>query len=191
MHKWLSQKLGSTPTWPWKSEPLRWPPKPGTKILRWYLRTVTKCGLIRGLPASQIPHEKLLDTVCGMDCFLRKINFIAQHQNCLARHVFILDGSMKFYRKCSKNRRNTKAGCSTCQIIYVRCIKNSWGQSTWAAVRTHLLIYGESSYCHLSQEIMWPNLKPSILTKKGLLCIHGEPMSSSAPKLSPSCLMQV
>lgn len=124
-----------------------------------------------------------------MDFFLRKIYFTAQHQNCLTRHVFVLDGTMKFYRKCSGECRSTKAGCSTGQIIYVWCIKNSWGQRIWVAVRGHFLLYGGSSvssYCHLSQEFRCPNLKPSMLIKKQLVvhilvspCPHQ--LLSSAP----------
>lgn len=107
MPKWLSQKLGSTPT-PGGVNLLqgqvRWDGHVNL-LLRWYLRTFA--GLIRGLPASQIPYEKLLNTVHGMDCFLRMI--IAQHQNCLTRHGFVLDATMKFYRKCSRKRRKLGA----------------------------------------------------------------------------------
>lgn len=166
---------------------MRWPPKPGTKILRWYLRTVAECGHIRGLPASQMPHEKLLDTVHGTDCFLRKIDFIAQHQNCLTRHVFVFESikpsTVKFSRKCGRKHTSTKDECSTCQMTYVWYIKDSWGQRTWVAVRRHLLLYGESSvssYCRLSQEFRCPDLKPSVLTNKRLV-VHTHILVSPCP----------
>lgn len=65
------------------------------------------CLLHKSLKENSQNHAKseLFGTVHGMDCFLRKTDFIAQQQNYWTRHVFILEGikpsTMKFYRKCS------------------------------------------------------------------------------------------